>query len=122
MLFIEQKPLLNHKLVRYAIVDLGKNTLFLPPLLAAIMRGTPNALMTAVYWEIGRRIVEFEQCGRDRAAYGDTLISRLGEDLSCRFGRGFSQPNLWRMRSFYLAWPGKASAIDPAGHPLSMGI
>ncbi len=72
-----------------------------------------NALMTAVYWEIGRRIVEFEQGGQDRAAYGDTLISRLGEDLSSRFGRGFSQPNLWRMRSFYLAWPGKASAIDP---------
>lgn len=78
-----------------------------------------NALMTAVYWEIGRRIVEFEQGGQDRAAYGDTLISRLGEDLSSRFGRGFSQQNLWRMRSFYLAWPGKTSAIDPAGAPLS---
>jgi predicted nuclease of restriction endonuclease-like (RecB) superfamily len=78
-----------------------------------------NALMTAVYWEIGRRIVEFEQGGQDRAAYGDTLISRLGEDLSSRFGRGFSQPNLWRMRSFYQAWPGKAPAIDPAGAPLS---
>ena len=78
-----------------------------------------NALMTAVYWEIGRRIVEFEQGGQDRAAYGDTLISRLGEDLSCRFGRGFSQQNLWRMRSFYLAWPGKAFANDPSGTPLS---
>ena len=78
-----------------------------------------NALMTAVYWEIGRRIVEFEQGGQDRAAYGDTLISRLGEDLSSRFGRGFSQQNLWRMRSFYLAWPGKAFANDPSGTPLS---
>ncbi len=78
-----------------------------------------NALMTAVYWEIGRRIGEFEQGGQDRAAYGDTLISRLGEDLSSRFGRGFSQQNLWRMRSFYLAWPGKAFVNDPSGTPLS---
>ena len=30
-----------------------------------------NALMTATYWEIGRRIVEFEQGGQERAAYGD---------------------------------------------------
>jgi len=77
-----------------------------------------NALMTAVYWEIGRRVVEFEQGGQDRATYGDTLISRLGEDLSSRFGQGFSQQNLWRMRSFYLAWP-KAFANDPSGKPLS---
>jgi hypothetical protein len=39
MVFIEQKPLLNHELVRHAIVVLGKNVLFLPPLLAAVMRG-----------------------------------------------------------------------------------
>ncbi|WP_457390848.1 PDDEXK nuclease domain-containing protein [Roseateles sp. P5_E1] len=64
-----------------------------------------NALMTASYWEIGRRIVEFEQGGRGRAAYGDALIKRLSEDLTARFGRGFSRQNLWQMRAFYLAWP-----------------
>lgn len=48
-----------------------------------------NALMTATYWEIGRRIVEFEQGGEGRAAYGEALIKRLGADLSQRFGRGF---------------------------------
>lgn len=61
--------------------------------------------MTASYWEIGRRIVEFEQGGEDRAAYGEALIRRLGADLSQRFGRGFGWRNLAQMRAFYLAWP-----------------
>lgn len=64
-----------------------------------------NALMTASYWEIGRRIVEFEQGGKERAAYGEALIKRLGEDLTHQFGRGFGWRNLTQMRSFYLAWP-----------------
>lgn len=36
-----------------------------------------NALMTATYWEIGRRIVEFEQGGKKRADYGVELLERL---------------------------------------------
>ena len=64
-----------------------------------------NALMTASYWEIGRRVVAFEQGGQDRAAYGDALIARLSVDLTVRFGRGFSRQNLWQMRAFHLAWP-----------------
>ncbi|MBP7446047.1 MAG: DUF1016 family protein [Zoogloea sp.] len=64
-----------------------------------------NALMTASYWEIGRRIVEFEQGGKERAEYGQALLKRLSADLSGRFGRGFSQRNLEQMRLFYLAWP-----------------
>lgn len=64
-----------------------------------------NALMTASYWEIGRRIVEFEQGGQERAIYGEAMIKRLGDDLSRQFGRGFGWRNLTQMRSFYLAWP-----------------
>ena len=64
-----------------------------------------NALMTASYWEIGRRIVEFEQGGSERAGYGDVLIERLSLDLTGRFGRGFGKANLWSMKAFYLAWP-----------------
>ena len=64
-----------------------------------------NALMTASYWEIGRRIVEFEQGGKERANYGEALMVRLATDLSARFGRGFSKRNLEQMRLFYLAWP-----------------
>jgi len=64
-----------------------------------------NALMTATYWEIGRRIVEFEQAGQQRAEYGQALLKRLSVDLSARFRRGFSRRNLEQMRAFYLAWP-----------------
>jgi predicted nuclease of restriction endonuclease-like (RecB) superfamily len=64
-----------------------------------------NALMTAAYWEIGRRIVQSEQAGAKRAGYGDVLIRRLAKDLSAAFGRGFGARNLAQMRSFYLAWP-----------------
>jgi hypothetical protein len=64
-----------------------------------------NAVMTATYWEIGRRIVEHEQGGRERAEYGDVLIERLAKDLTARFGRGFSVRNVWQMKAFYLAWP-----------------
>ena len=64
-----------------------------------------NALMTASYWEIGRRIVEAEQKGKRRAGYGEQLIERLSHDLSQKFGRGFSADNLEHMRSFYARYP-----------------
>lgn len=67
-----------------------------------------NTLMTATYWEIGRRIVAFEQGGQERAGYGEVLIPRLAQDLTERFGRGFGWRNLTQMRSFYLAWPSEA--------------
>ena len=53
-----------------------------------------NAVVTATYWEIGRRIVEIEQKGEERAEYGESLLRRLSEDLTKRFGRGFSERNL----------------------------
>ena len=62
-----------------------------------------NSFMTATYWEIGRRIVELEQGGEERAAYGIGQLQRLSEDLIQRFGRGFSVDNLENMRRFYLA-------------------
>ncbi len=74
-----------------------------------------NAVMTATYWEIGRRIVELDQGGQDRAAYGEALIERLAFDLTKRFGRGFSRQNLQQMRSFYLAWPIEAICQTPSG-------
>lgn len=57
--------------------------------------------MTAIYWEVGRRVVEFEQGGEDRAAYGRALLVRLSGDLTKRFGRGFGVDNLELMRLFY---------------------
>jgi len=64
-----------------------------------------NALLTATYWEIGRRIVEFEQSGERRAEYGNTLIAQLSHDLTQQFGRGFGPVNLSQMRKFYQFWP-----------------
>ena len=64
-----------------------------------------NALMTASYWEIGRRIVEFEQGGQERAKYGKALLKRLSVDLSARFGRGFGVDSLESMRLFYKTYP-----------------
>ena len=64
-----------------------------------------NCVMTAAYWLIGRRIVEFEQKGSVRAKYGENLLERLAVDLSARFGRGFSYQNLNRFRQFYLSYP-----------------
>ena len=66
---------------------------------------TTNAIMTATYWEIGRRIVEYEQKGSLRAEYGKTLLRRLSMDLTKQFGRGFSERNLEQMRLFYGNWP-----------------
>ena len=79
-----------------------------------------NALMTASYWEIGRRIVEAEQQGKRRAGYGEQLIERLSADLTTQFGRGFSRPNLQQMRSFFLTWPIRqtvSSESSPAPSP-----
>jgi predicted nuclease of restriction endonuclease-like (RecB) superfamily len=65
---------------------------------------TLNSILAATYWEIGRRIVEFEQQGKGRAEYGQALLTRLGTDLSAKYGRGYSWRNLFRMRNFYLDW------------------
>ena len=73
-------------------------------MLRARQRRGVNALMTASYWEIGRRIVEAEQKGRRRAGYGEQLMERLSADLTTRFGRGFQQP-LENMRRFFVAYP-----------------
>ncbi|MEA2084620.1 MAG: PDDEXK nuclease domain-containing protein [Thermodesulfobacteriota bacterium] len=63
-----------------------------------------NAILAATYWEIGRRVVEFEQEGKERAEYGSALLQRLSKDLTKRFGRGFGVDNLQRMRAFYLEY------------------
>jgi predicted nuclease of restriction endonuclease-like (RecB) superfamily len=63
-----------------------------------------NAVMTASYWGIGRRIVEHEQGGKRRAEYGTALIERLAADLTARCGRGYGKRNLFQMRAFYLTY------------------
>jgi hypothetical protein len=76
-----------------------------------------NAVLTATYWSIGRRLVEYEQGGKGRAAYGSELLKRLSRDLQSRLGRGFSERNLEQMRQFYLHWqtPQTVSADSEEG-------
>ncbi|NOX65720.1 MAG: DUF1016 domain-containing protein [Chlorobi bacterium] len=63
---------------------------------------TINALLTATYWVIGYRIVEFEYQGREREEYyGEKLLRRLSSELTLKFGKGFSRQNLQQMIQFY---------------------
>jgi predicted nuclease of restriction endonuclease-like (RecB) superfamily len=64
-----------------------------------------NTIMVETYWQIGRRIVEQEQHGQNRAGYGDYLITSLSRYLSDTFGKGFSVANLKNIRQFYVAFP-----------------
>jgi hypothetical protein len=64
-----------------------------------------NSAMVETYWNIGRRIVEQEQQGKERANYGDQLLVKLSRYLSGTFGKGFSVANLWNFRQFFLTWP-----------------
>jgi predicted nuclease of restriction endonuclease-like (RecB) superfamily len=78
-----------------------------------------NSIMTATYWEIGRRIVLLEQGGEQRAGYGEQLIEQLAADLTRQFGRGFKRTNLWQMRAFYLAWPQAQILQTPSGESVT---
>jgi predicted nuclease of restriction endonuclease-like (RecB) superfamily len=64
-----------------------------------------NTQMVRAYWLIGRELVEEEQRGRARAAYGEELIVQLAARLQAEFGRGYTPTNLRYMRLFYLAYP-----------------
>ncbi len=64
-----------------------------------------NSVLVKTYWEIGKRIVEFEQEGEQKAEYGGTLLERLSIDLKLRYGKGFSRSNINYMRLFYIKYP-----------------
>jgi predicted nuclease of restriction endonuclease-like (RecB) superfamily len=73
-----------------------------------------NGILTVTYWEVGRRVVEFEQGGQARAGYGEALLKRLAQDLTARHGRGFGAVNLSLMRRFYLSWAAPAILQTPS--------
>lgn len=63
-----------------------------------------NYRMVLTYWEIGRYIVDYEQKGEIKQAYGSKLIDHLSKDLNSRFGSGFSRSNLFNFKKFYLSF------------------
>ncbi|MEX1003114.1 MAG: PDDEXK nuclease domain-containing protein [Crocinitomicaceae bacterium] len=64
-----------------------------------------NSAMVYAYWEIGKRIVEEEQNGKERASYGKYILDGLAESLSDDFGKSFDARELRRIRQFYLCFP-----------------
>lgn len=66
---------------------------------------TVNTEMVRSYWLIGREIVEEEQSGQARAAYGGDVIAQISAHLQSAFGKGFTTTNIKYMRLFYLAYP-----------------
>ena len=64
-----------------------------------------DTIQVQTYWQIGRHIVEFEQGGQVRAAYGKRLLAELATVLTKEFGKGFDASNLRYMRLFYQAFP-----------------
>lgn len=93
------------------MADIVKNTNFISDIKALINEArlhvvrSVNTAMVVTYWEIGRRIVEEEQNGSNRAEYGKYLIENLAKELTADFGKGFSVPNLRNFRQFYLVFP-----------------
>jgi predicted nuclease of restriction endonuclease-like (RecB) superfamily len=61
--------------------------------------------MVEAYWQIGKRIVEQEQEGSERAKYGEAILKELSINLTHDFGKGFSEPNLRNFRQFFLTYP-----------------
>ena len=61
-----------------------------------------NSAMVEAYWKIGRRIVEEEQSGRERAEYGKEILKNLSKELTEEFGKGFGERNIRNIRQFYV--------------------
>ena len=61
-----------------------------------------NSAMVEAYWEIGRRIVEEEQNGKETAEYGKEILQNLSKELTEEFGKGYSYRTLREIRQFYL--------------------
>ena len=78
-----------------AIIDSGRNTAY----------STTSQIMIMTYWNIGKRIVEEEQNGSERAEYGKNLINVLSTELTKEYGQGYTSRNLRNFRQFYLFFP-----------------
>ncbi|MEO6287060.1 MAG: PDDEXK nuclease domain-containing protein [Dyadobacter sp.] len=67
-----------------------------------------NSEMVIAYWQMGRRIVQEEQNGEQKAAYGEAILKTLSIALTAELGKGFSYANIRNFRQFYLTYPDEA--------------
>ena len=80
-----------------------------------------NINMVTAYWLIGREIVQEAQGGQDRAEYGKKVISKLSEQLTSKYGKGYSIVSLKNYRSFYQTYPDRISEkSSPTGSQLEL--
>jgi len=74
-----------------------------------------DVIQVQTYWQVGCHLVEFEQGGSQRAAYGKRLLEVVAGRLTAEFGKGFDVSNLRNMRRFYNSFP----KCDALRHELS---
>lgn len=92
-------------------MDKMDNTIFFREIRRIIDTARRNAARSVdfcrveMYWNLGKRIFEEEQHGKDRAEYGSYLIKKLAKSIEPEYGSGFSVRQLERSRQFYLAYP-----------------
>lgn len=94
-----------------SLVLSGRNT---------VARGV-DLVQVRTNFEVGRHIVEYEQQGEARAAYGKELLALLAERLTADFGKGFGRSNIAYARSFYLAYQARRPMVQTASGPLQAG-
>ena len=93
------------------LVDKNEYKRLLTEISGIVIHGRTAALrqmdttQVITYWLIGKRIVEFYQCGKNRAEYGEQILIKLSRDLNARFGKGYSIDNLQNMRRLYTEFP-----------------
>lgn len=75
-----------------SIIDKGRKTAY----------ESVGNIMIETYWNVGKRIVEEEQKGKERAEYGKRIIEQLSSELTLRYGKGFSKRYLAYFRKFYM--------------------
>lgn len=90
-----------------------------------------NQVLTMRNWLIGACIVEFEQNGEDRAAYGERLLKTIADEFNRAGYQGLSASNLKNFRQFALVYPlgairqtlsGEFDTLTPSRFPNSFHI
>ena len=83
---------------------------------------TVNTILVKTYWHVGREIIEHELGGKTRAEYGKKMLQDLSKELTVRFGKGFSYPNLKRMKQFYNSYTISSTLLSQFNKPIVQAL
>ena len=101
----KQKPTLSERII--SLIEAARRK----------VASVANVALVYTYYEIVRMIVEDEQGGMERAAYGDKTLAELSEKLTVKFGKGWSIANLKLMRQFFITYSNSLNTVYPIGPP-----